>query len=165
MRRGKPFLRCKRPAAPCADDFSPRGAAFAVINPYLPPRASGDDSPEGADPMSPKPEARRHALPAVQLVQEAFSLALRDPTLVEDGNIDAAAICRVVLELAADRFGAQGKQVLMDWNIARSEDVGLIAYRLIEAGIMDKSEEAAMEDFDGLFDLAVPPDQWQLRWQ
>lgn len=107
---------------------------------------------------------RRHPFDAVQFVRQAFALATCDPAFIENGQVTAAGVCRVVLEVAVDQFGAEGKQVLLDWNLARSEDVGLIVYRLIDAGLAGKSSTDRIDDFAGLFDLEKPPDEWRLKW-
>lgn len=109
-------------------------------------------------------EMRLHSIEAVQLVRESIDLATRDPELSPDGAADAVGVCRVLLELAVDRYGERGKSVLMDWGIVSSEDVGLIMERLIEAGAARRFSDHPLDDFDGLFDLREPPESWQLRW-
>ena len=109
-------------------------------------------------------EPRDHTADAVQIVRESLDFAIRDPELAPDGLADAAGICRVLLELAVDRHGRRGKDLLMDWGIVTSEDVGRILERLIEAGGATSFGEGPKSDFDGIFDLREPPESWQLRW-
>jgi uncharacterized repeat protein (TIGR04138 family) len=68
------------------------------------------------------------------------------------------------LELACDLFGAEGKQKLVEWGIVRSEDIGTIVYRLIDAQLVKKAENDSIDDFVGLFDFEKPPETWQLQW-
>ena len=109
-------------------------------------------------------EARKHAIEAVQLVRESIDLATRDPELSPDGAADAIGVCRVMLELAVDRHGQRGKDVLINWGIVSSEDVGLIMGRLIEAGAARRFSDHPLDDFNGLFNLREPPESWKLRW-
>tara|TARA_R110002049_G_scaffold2750_2_gene21554 strand:+ start:372113 stop:372433 length:321 start_codon:yes stop_codon:yes gene_type:complete len=105
-----------------------------------------------------------HAAEAVQFVRESIDLATRDPELACGGAVDASGVCRVLLELSVDRYGRGGKDVLMDWGIVTSEDVGLIIDRLIKAGAAQQYSDGPADDFVGIFDLTKPPESWQLRW-
>jgi uncharacterized repeat protein (TIGR04138 family) len=53
---------------------------------------------------------------------------------------------------------------LIAWGITRSEDVGTIVYRLIEAGLVIQHSCDSPADFQGLFDLRSPPESWKLTW-
>ena len=101
---------------------------------------------------------------AVEHVRKAIQVALWDPNLTEDGQTDASSICRVLLELAVDRFGAAGKDKLVSWGISTSEDVGSIVDRLIHDGAISAGSHNTSRDFAGWFDLEQPPESWKLQW-
>jgi uncharacterized repeat protein (TIGR04138 family) len=145
------------------DSTNRRPLAHMQINPYESPRILSDAKAD--QPPADSPPEGRHSIAAVQFIRESLGLAYRDPDLSPEGQTDAVGVCRVLLELAVDRYGARGKQVLIDWNITRSEDVGLIVYRLIDAELASRSPGDAREDFNGLFDLTMPPETWKLTWR
>jgi uncharacterized repeat protein (TIGR04138 family) len=101
---------------------------------------------------------------AVAFVRDAWAVASLDPSLVEDGHVTAAGLCRVVLELAVDEFRAEAEKTLRGWNVRSSEDVGAIVARLIEVGALQDSEADDARKFQGLFDLDRPPSDWLLQW-
>jgi uncharacterized repeat protein (TIGR04138 family) len=86
---------------------------------------------------------------AVQVVRDALAVASRDPSLIEDGHVTAAGLCRVVLELAIDEFRAEAEKTLRGWNVRSSEDVGQIVARLIEIGALEDSEVDDVRKFQG----------------
>jgi uncharacterized repeat protein (TIGR04138 family) len=67
---------------------------------------------------------------------------------------NAKDYCRAFVGLAKDTFGTEYTQVLSDWGLASSEQLGDAIYRLIECGVMDRNEEDQREDFDGVFDVS-----------
>ncbi len=110
-----------------------------------------------------KPVYARHLVECVEFVRMALTIASADVELSPSAHADASGLCRVLLELAVDKFGVKGKDVLMEWGITCSEDVGLIMHRLIEIGIVQTNSDT-LEDFVGLFDLTLPPETWKLQW-
>lgn len=106
----------------------------------------------------------QHSLECINFVREALAIAQSDHELSPQAIADAAGVCRVVLELAVDQFGHDGKDILIAWGITSSEDVGTIVYRLIEAGVVIRHPCDSPADFEGLFDLRSPPESWKLTW-
>lgn len=72
-----------------------------------------------------------------------------------------------VVRLAHQRFGEQAANVLGAWGISSTRDVGVIVYDLIEAGILSKTEDDRLEDFEGVFDLAeaLQEESWRQKWR
>jgi uncharacterized repeat protein (TIGR04138 family) len=72
-----------------------------------------------------------------------------------------------VVRLANRRFGDQAADILHRWGISSTRDVGVIIYDLIEAGILSKTEDDELDDFDGVFDLpeALQEESWRQRWR
>ncbi|OUT59983.1 MAG: hypothetical protein CBB71_08645 [Rhodopirellula sp. TMED11] len=69
-----------------------------------------------------------------------------------------------MLELAVDHFAEAGKDELIDWKMGTSEDLGQLIYELVEEGSLVASDSDQQSDFQGWYDLAVDPAQWQLKW-
>ena len=109
-------------------------------------------------------DARQHPIDCVNFVREALKVAQADTSLSPKKIANAMGLCRVLLEMSVDKFGENGKQILLAWGIERSEDVGLIVYRLIDAELVNKSPQDSLDDFNGLFDLNLSPDKWELQW-
>jgi uncharacterized repeat protein (TIGR04138 family) len=56
-------------------------------------------------------------------------------------------------ELALQRFGALALDVLADWGIHRSEDVGVLVFRMVEHGLLGATPDDRLEDFADGFDF------------
>lgn len=50
-------------------------------------------------------------------------------------------------DLALERFGCLAANVLRDWGLARTEDVGCIVFHLVENGLLGASEKDSPADF------------------
>ena len=135
-------------------------------NPYSPPQEmSPPENPvQGSTPANRAAGEVKHTFDCVQFVRDAITLTQRDRELSPAGVPNAEGVCRVVLEMAVDYCGAEGKEQLQDWGITTSEDVGLIIRRLVEADLASFPNHESIDDFKGLFDLDQPPETWALQW-
>ncbi len=115
-------------------------------------------------PVPSPDESAQHHYEAVQFVRQAIDLAARDPELSKDGKADAVGICRVVLEVAADLYGVDGKEMLVEWNLSRSEVVGGVVQRLIASGLAKRALLEPSSAYENLFDVNQPPETWTLQW-
>ena len=70
----------------------------------------------------------------------------------------------MLLELAVDHFAEAGKDELIAWEMGTSEDLGLFIYDLVEMGSLVPADSERQTDFEGWYDLAVDPAEWQLKW-
>ena len=70
----------------------------------------------------------------------------------------AIAVCDVVRDYADTYFNDRGEaeELLREWGITSSEDVGRIIYAFVAAGWMKAEPGDSVQDFDGLFML----DSW-----
>jgi uncharacterized repeat protein (TIGR04138 family) len=115
-------------------------------------------------PASPPASTQERPAEAIHFVRLALDAALRDPALAPDGHVDAAAICRVFIELVIDEFRSRAEPVLREWDLVRSEQVGAVVRRLIEIGVVKLRVADAAQDFADLFDLDRPQADWLLQW-
>ncbi|MEO1527020.1 MAG: hypothetical protein AAFX06_16395 [Planctomycetota bacterium] len=79
-------------------------------------------------------------------------------------HVSAEGVCRVLLELAVDHFAEKGKDELIAWGFGSSGDLGRFVYELVSQGSIELSETDALDDFEGWYDLAKPPETWKLQW-
>jgi len=67
----------------------------------------------------------------------------------------AADVCEVVRDHALPYFNDvdEAKELLAEWGIRASEDLGRIVYALVDAGMLRAEPNNSVRDFDGLFRL------------
>ena len=68
-------------------------------------------------------------------------------------HLTAVELVEGVLRLAAERFGLMAEIVFHRWGIARSEDIGVITFHLIECGIFGKQPSDSLDDFNNGVDF------------
>jgi uncharacterized repeat protein (TIGR04138 family) len=66
-------------------------------------------------------------------------------------HLEAAQLCWRIRARAIEDYGADAGRQLAEWSIHSCDDFGDIVYRLIDAGLMAKSERDAREDFHDVF--------------
>ncbi|MBS0188123.1 MAG: hypothetical protein JSS51_08635 [Planctomycetes bacterium] len=71
----------------------------------------------------------------------------------ESRHINGRQLCLGLRNYAIDRYGLMARTVLHRWNIRATEDFGKIVFAMVDAGLMRKTEEDSMEDFEGVFDF------------
>lgn len=71
----------------------------------------------------------------------------------EQRHITGGQLVEGVRSLAIQEFGMMAATVFRLWGVRTTEDIGLIVFSLVDAGLMSKTPEDSMEDFRGLFDL------------
>lgn len=54
---------------------------------------------------------------------------------------------------ALDQFGPMAKMVLIHWGVTRCEDFGEIVFRMVDKGILGKTEQDTREDFRDGYDF------------
>jgi uncharacterized repeat protein (TIGR04138 family) len=72
-----------------------------------------------------------------------------DP-LPEVMHVDAVDFCQAVEDYEFDLFGKDAADILAQWGICSSEDVGVIVYELVRVGYIMVSDSDRPEDFHGL---------------
>ena len=69
------------------------------------------------------------------------------------GHISGAELLEGLRVAATGQFGPMAKEVLNYWGIYTTRDIGNIVYGLIDAGLLEKSEDDSIEDFEDVFDF------------
>lgn len=136
-------------------------------NPYRPDKVDDSKNRESAIPQAKDVDDasdRLHHLDAVHFVHHALKHAMRDSQTQDNGMIIGEGLCRILLELAVDEFGAEGADILKQWNVKDSSDVQLIVSRMQQADVFEAQRVDLASDFSDWFDLDQPADVWRLKW-
>ena len=68
-------------------------------------------------------------------------------------HVTGQQICHALRELALERWGLLARTVLARWNLHSTMDFGHMIYLLIRHGLMGRTEEDSLEDFQDVYDF------------
>lgn len=68
-------------------------------------------------------------------------------------HLTGQELSKGIAEFARQQYGFLAKTVLESWNITVTRDFGEIVYLLIEHGLLSKTDEDSIDDFDDVFDF------------
>ena len=71
----------------------------------------------------------------------------------ESRHVSGQQLCIGLRDYALRQFGSMAGLVLRTWNVRRTEDFGRIVFDMVEAGILRKTEDDAIEDFANVYDF------------
>ena len=71
----------------------------------------------------------------------------------ESRHVSGRQLCLGLRDYAIRRYGLLAKTVLNHWGVTRTEDFGRIVFALVEAGLLRKTDDDTLEDFQGVFDF------------
>lgn len=71
----------------------------------------------------------------------------------EKRHVSGAELLEGVRMLATAQFGPMAKEVLNHWGVYTTRDIGNIVFGLIEAGLLEGSEDDSPVDFDAVYDF------------
>jgi uncharacterized repeat protein (TIGR04138 family) len=69
-------------------------------------------------------------------------------------HVSGRQLCYGLRDFAIRRYGLLAKPVLYHWNVRRTGDFGRIVFAMIDSGMMRKTPQDCIEDFDNVFDFA-----------
>lgn len=95
----------------------------------------------------------RYPRRAYLFVMEAVSFTVEKLSVRR--HITGKELSHGIRDLALDRFGIAAKLVFDEWNISKTRDFGDIVFNLVDEGLLRKTEEDAIEDFDEVFDFTT----------
>jgi uncharacterized repeat protein (TIGR04138 family) len=100
---------------------------------------------------------------AVQVVRDVCHHAAAQTTAfgAEQRHVSAREVCDALAKHVRYYFEdlAEGKELLAEWGIRTSEDMGRIVFAMVEAKWMEARPEDSESDFAGLFTLDTLFDQ------
>jgi uncharacterized repeat protein (TIGR04138 family) len=68
-------------------------------------------------------------------------------------HISGQELLEGITEYAIEQFGPMSKEVFNFWGIKESADFGNIVFNLIDAGLLTKTAEDSIEDFENVVDF------------
>ncbi|MCC7145304.1 MAG: hypothetical protein IT443_02540 [Phycisphaeraceae bacterium] len=66
-------------------------------------------------------------------------------------HITGQQLCYGLRDFAIAQYGLMARAVLRNWHITRSDDFGAIVFAMVDAGLMQKTEEDDLKDFADVF--------------
>lgn len=100
-------------------------------------------------------ECLRHT---VEMVHGSRELDERDPATLANPDpsrhISAQQLCYGLKDLASERYGLLARTVLNRWGIRATRDIGNIVFAMLAVGILGRSDNDALEQFENVFDFA-----------
>ena len=82
-------------------------------------------------------------------------------------HLSGPELLQGIVSLARERFDADAMNILDGWGISATVDFGNIVEDLIEIGILSKTDDERLEDFEDVFDLdeAISEEGWRQQWR
>lgn len=141
----------------------PNDPSFFQHAPQGGPGPASGDSPEQVD-WSKLKSLAPYPPEAFQFVSEGLGHTVRmihghrdeARELAQDDqsrHINGQQLCLGLKNYAVQRYGLMARTVLHRWNIKRTEDFGKIVFAMVDLGLMRKTEEDTIQDFEGVFDF------------
>ncbi|MEM7626379.1 MAG: Minf_1886 family protein [Planctomycetota bacterium] len=108
-------------------------------------------------------KSTRYPLDAFVFVQRGLDFTVRRQhgELPDDHDFDdedqpsrhvtGRMLCEGLRDFALQQYGLLAGTVLRRWRVTRCEDFGNIVFAMVDAGMMHKTEDDSIEDFQGLF--------------
>src|SRR4051812_46307535 len=75
----------------------------------------------------------------------------KDPTVSR--HVTGQDLCEGLREVALAEWGRLARTVLRRWNITSTLDFGRIVFAMVDAGLMQKTEDDSVEDFRNVYDF------------
>jgi uncharacterized repeat protein (TIGR04138 family) len=94
---------------------------------------------------------------AFQFVREGLAHTVKnvhgDGSSTTDRHVSGPQLCMGLRDYAINTYGMLARTVLSRWGIKSTGDFGRIVFAMIDAGLMRKSDEDTLEDFQNVFDF------------
>jgi uncharacterized repeat protein (TIGR04138 family) len=68
-------------------------------------------------------------------------------------HVTGQDLCEGLREVALAEWGRLARAVLRRWNITSTLDFGRIVFAMVEAGLMQKTDDDSIEDFRNVYDF------------
>lgn len=90
---------------------------------------------------------------AYQLVWKAMDLLARKWATEGRRDFRAHEVMEAFKEVTLQEFGPLSLLVLEEWGVKSTRDIGNLVFNMVELGLLGKSPEDRIEDFDHGFDF------------
>ncbi len=71
----------------------------------------------------------------------------------EQRHVTGQQLCIGLRDYAVRQYGMLAKAVLNKWGIHETKDFGQIIFAMVEAGLMRKTDDDTLDDFDGVYEF------------
>jgi uncharacterized repeat protein (TIGR04138 family) len=93
----------------------------------------------------------RYKIPAYLFTIDALEFTM--VRLGRRGHISGRELLEGIAILAKREFGPTAKMVLESWGVRRTRDFGEIVFSLVDAGLLGRTDEDSIEDFESVYDF------------
>jgi|TARA_R110000782_G_scaffold101029_10_gene187544 uncharacterized repeat protein (TIGR04138 family) len=90
-----------------------------------------------------------HTVEMVHGQPESSLMELED----EQRHVSGHQLCLGLRDYALQRYGLMSRVVLNRWGIRSTRDFGHIIFAMVDAGLMRKTDDDTIEDFDGVYEF------------
>ena len=91
----------------------------------------------------------RYPLPAYGFMLSALHETISH--LDHPRHISGQELAAGFKQFAREQFGPMALNVLEAWNLRSTEDLGMVVFNLIEIGLLNKTTEDRLEDFQDIY--------------
>jgi uncharacterized repeat protein (TIGR04138 family) len=99
----------------------------------------------------------RYAPGAYLFVREALAKTQAEhkkrEKLANQRHISGTELCEGIRQYALEQYGPMAHTLLQQWGLHKTSDFGNIVFNLIEYGVLGKTPEDSIEDFNDVFDF------------
>jgi len=71
----------------------------------------------------------------------------------ESRHVNGQQLCMGLRDFALKQYGLMARPVLDRWGIRETADFGRIVFAMVDAGLMRKTDEDSLADFQDIFDF------------
>jgi|SRR3989338_415162 len=93
----------------------------------------------------------KYKFEAYSFVMGALNVALS--RLDKPRHLTGQEFCQGLREFALSQYGPLSLMVLEHWGVYRTRDFGEIVFALVDAGLMSKTPEDSVADFENVYDF------------
>lgn len=68
-------------------------------------------------------------------------------------SVSGSELSKGAADFAREEFGPLAYDVLCEWGVKTTSDIGSVVFNLIDVGLLSKTDDDRREDFDNVFDL------------
>ena len=96
-------------------------------------------------------EDNRYSVDAYHFVREGLDFTVK--SLRSPRHVNGGELLNGIREYALEEYGPMAKRVLAEWGITCCTDIGFIVFNLVNVGLLGKTEDDSLEDFEKGYDF------------
>ena len=96
-------------------------------------------------------EDNRYSVDAYHFVREGLDFTVK--SLKSPRHVNGGELLNGIREYALEEYGPMAKRVLAEWGITCCTDIGCIVFNLVNVGLLGKTEDDSLEDFEKGYDF------------